>query len=734
MKRFIICISMLTAAVVFSVMTASAQKSQIQKADELFNNLEYAKAIIAYEDILKKYPDLTAVKVKLAECYRLTSRTEKAEYWLSQVVKSHDATSAHKLLYAQALMSNGKYKEARSWVVDYQDKNPDDKRSAFLLKSIDNYDSYFKDTGSYFIWKLIINSPNADFSPVLYDNGIVFVSSRETKEIIEKKHAWTGQPYLNLYYSKGKGNTFLEVQPFATDVQIKYNDGPVSFNTKGDEIYITRNNVIKRKEYVSKDKEVKLKLFIGKSVNGQWKNPLSFKYNSDEFNTGHASLSPDEKYLFFSSDRPGGFGGMDLYVCKRKGNDWEEPVNLGPSINTAGNELFPYMHADSTFLFASDGRDGIGGLDIYYAKWDGTNMSEAINMGAPVNSSSDDFGIVFDKKTHYGYFSSNRESRSIDDDIYSFRRILKVRGIVVEKGTDIPVDAATVKLKNSKKNELVLETKADGKFEFPVDYDETYQVEGFKEMWSRDIKGFNTINYFPTQDFYVKLELEKQARKYNFIVKVRDEQTKKPLDKAEISIDQTDIVLGYTDKKGVWMQPLERDMKKVLLITRSGYDPKIVTVSNIGQKEETDFEILVEMSKGNDVGPYAKWYKIIYYDFDKSNIRPDAVKTMMEVLQFVKDHPDARLVMNSYCDSRGSTAYNMKLSERRARSATQWLINNGANPNCVEKMEWGGKTMLMNRCADGVECSEDEHQLNRRTEIRVFRVEGKSTSDKNSNK
>lgn len=725
---------MLTAAVVFSVMTASAQKSQIQKADELFNNLEYAKAIIAYEDILKKYPDLTAVKVKLAECYRLTSRTEKAEYWLSQVVKSHDATSAHKLLYAQALMSNGKYKEARSWVVDYQDKNPDDKRSAFLLKSIDNYDSYFKDTGSYFIWKLIINSPNADFSPVLYDNGIVFVSSRETKEIIEKKHAWTGQPYLNLYYSKGKGNTFLEVQPFATDVQIKYNDGPVSFNTKGDEIYITRNNVIKRKEYVSKDKEVKLKLFIGKSVNGQWKNPLSFKYNSDEFNTGHAYLSPDEKYLFFSSDRPGGFGGMDLYVCKRKGNDWEEPVNLGPSINTAGNELFPYMHADSTFLFASDGRDGIGGLDIYYAKWDGTNMSEAINMGAPVNSSSDDFGIVFDKKTHYGYFSSNRESRSIDDDIYSFRRILKVRGIVVEKGTDIPVDAATVKLKNSKKNELVLETKADGKFEFPVDYDETYQVEGFKEMWSRDVKGFNTINYFPTQDFYVKLELEKQARKYNFIVKVRDEQTKKPLDKAEISIDQTDIVLGYTDKKGVWMQPLERDMKKVLLITRSGYDPKIVTVSNIGQKEETDFEILVEMSKGNDVGPYAKWYKIIYYDFDKSNIRPDAVKTMMEVLQFVKDHPDARLVMNSYCDSRGSTAYNMKLSERRARSATQWLINNGANPNCVEKMEWGGKTMLMNRCADGVECSEDEHQLNRRTEIRVYRVEGKSTSDKNSNK
>ncbi len=730
MKKLVLNFILLTVAFLLSGNEAFAQKTLIQKADELFNNLEYSKAILAYEDILKKHPDLTSVKVKLAECYRLTSRTEKTEYWLAQVVKSHDATDAHKLLYAQALMSNGKHKEARSWVVDYQDKNPNDKRSAYILKSIDNLQTYFKDTGSYFVWKLIINSPNADFSPVLYDNGMVFISSRETKEMFEKKHNWTGQPFLNLYYSKGKGNTFLEAQPFATDVQIRYNDGPVSFNSKGDEIYITRNNVIKRKEYVSQEKEVKLKLFIGKSVTGQWKNPVPFKYNSDEFNTGHAFLSIDEKYLFFSSDRPGGFGGMDLYVSKRKGSDWDEPVNLGPEINTAGNELFPYMHADSTFLFASDGRDGIGGLDIFWAKWDGSKLGEAKNMGAPVNSSSDDFGVAFDKKTHYGYFSSNRETRSIDDDIYSFRRMLKVRGIVVEKGTDIPVDAATVKLKNSKKNELAIETKADGKFEFPVDYDETYMVEGFKEMWSRDAKGFNTINYFPSEDFFVKLELEKQARKFNFIVKVRDEQTKKPLDKAEISIDQTDIILGSTDKKGIWMQPLERDMKKVLMITRSGYDPKVVTVSNVGQKEESDFEILVELTKGNDVGPYARWYKIIYYDFDKSNIRPDAVKTMMEVLQFVKDHPDARLLMNSYCDSRGTTAYNMKLSERRARSATQWLINNGANQNCVEKMDWGGKTMLMNRCAEGVDCSEDEHQLNRRTEIRVYRVEGKSTSDK----
>jgi outer membrane protein OmpA-like peptidoglycan-associated protein len=711
-----------------SVTGMYAQKTLIQKADELYNHLEYSRAIVAYEDILKKYPNLTSVKIKLAECYRLTARTEKAEYWLAQVVRSHDVTDEHKLLYARILMSNGKYREAQSWLKDYSEKYPDDRKAQFLLKSIANLESYYRDTASYFIWKLIINTPYADFAPVLYNDGMVFVSSREAGELFEKKHGWTGQPYLNLYYSRGKGNTFLDAEPFATNVQIRYNDGPVSFNSRGDEIYITRNNVIKRREYTSRQGEVKLKIFIAYSVNGQWKNPVSFKYNDDQYNTGHACLTIDDKYLIFSSDRPGGYGGMDLYMCKRNGSNWEEPVNLGPQINTSGNELFPYMHADSTFLFASDGRDGLGGLDIYYSRWDGFRFSEATNMGAPINSHADDFGITFDRKHHYGYFSSNRETRSIDDDIYSFRRMLRVRGIVVEKGTDVPVEGATVKLKNSKKNELIVETRADGKFEFPLDYDESYRVEAFKELWSRDIKEFNTLNYFPSQNFYVKLELEKQPRKYYLIVKVRDEQTKKPIEKAEIAIDQSDIILGYTDRQGIWKQPLERDMKKVLMVSKAGYDPKVVSITNVGQREESDFEVLVELTRGYDVGPYTRWYKIIYYDFDKHNIRPDAVKTMMEVLQFIKDHPDARLIMNSYCDSRGSAAYNMRLSERRARSAAQWLINNGAPPYSIEKMEWGGKTMLMNRCADGVECSEEEHQLNRRTEIRVYSIEVKSTS------
>ena len=724
-------ISSLTFFFILLIRFAYCQNNvQLKKANDLYNHLAYNDAIIEYENLLKKHPEITEAKIKLADCYRMTGRSEKAEFWYWQVVKSPDVKPIHKYYYGQALMTNGKYNLAQSWIKEYYQINPQDKRAELALKSIENLPQYFKDTSSYFVWKLIINSPNADFSPVLYNNGILFASARETKQMVQRTHSWTGQPFLNLYYSHGKGNTFLEVEPFDNKVQIKYNDGPVCFNKEENEIYITRNNLEHGHTYRSDDDVVKLKIIHAKLENGTWKETEKFKYNNDNFNCAHACLSPDGKRLFFASDMPGGYGGMDLYVCEKDTNGWCTPKNLGEKINTAGNDLFPYLHEDGTFLYSSNGRDGLGGLDVYYCKIKDNEVSEVKNMGAPINSSFDDFGIAFDNNTHYGYFSTNRESKNTDDDIYSFRRMLKLKGVVVVKGTDTPIADAKVILKNKKKGELEVKTKEDGKFEFPVDYNQEYTVEASKDGWTRDLSDFNTINYFPTEDIYKKLELEKNARVFQLIVNVIDKDTKKPIEKATIGIDQTDKTLGYTDKAGKWQQPLERDLQVTLIVTKTAYQPKVVALSNIGRKTESDFEVTVELKKGEDIGPYDRWYKIVYYDFDKSNIRPDAVKTMMEVLQFVQEHPEVRLLMNSYCDSRGTNAYNQRLSQRRAESATKWLVNNGMNKNVVEKMEWAGETMLMNRCADGSICTEEDHQLNRRTEIRVIRVERNLTMKK----
>ena len=342
------------------MMQIAFSQAQLKKADDLFDHLAYSEAITEYENFLKKNPDNFAAKIKLADCYRLTGRSEKAEFWYWKIVQSHEAKPLHKFYYGQALMNNAKYKEARIWIKEYNEKFPLDRRAEFAMKTIDNLPKYFEDTANYFVWKLIINSPNSDFSPVLYNNGMVFASARETKGLVERKHSWTGQPFLNLFYSKGKGNTFLETVPFAQDVQIKYNDGPVCFTPDAKEIYVTRNNVVKTHVYKSDDEIVKLKIYHSKMENGTWKKLEPFQYNNDNFNCAHPYISPDGKKLFFASDMPGGKGGMDIYVCDKDTNGWKQPKNMGDKINTEGNELFPYLHNDGTFLFSSNGQRRAG--------------------------------------------------------------------------------------------------------------------------------------------------------------------------------------------------------------------------------------------------------------------------------------------------------------------------------------------------------------------------------------
>ncbi len=712
---------------IINVPVAFSQKMQLKKADDLYSHYAYHEAISEYESILKKNPEITEAKIKLADCYRMIGNSEKVEYWYSQVVKMPDAKPIYKYYYGQALMNNAKYNLAKTWFLEYNKVCPDDNKGVTALRSIENIPQYFKNAESYTVTRLPINSPQADFSPIVFNNGLIFASSREEGNAVKKTHSWTGEPYLTLYYANGKATGFGKSEPFLTDVQVKYNDGPVCFNNKGDEMYLTRNNIEKGKVFKSEDQVVKLRIIHAVRKNNHWVEKNDFTFNSVNYNCAHPSLNKAGDRLYFASDMPGGSGGMDIYVCKKDSNiGWSKPVNLGTAINTPANELFPYIHADGTLLFATNGREGLGGLDIYSCKVSDSSITEVKNLGSPVNSSYDDFGIIFDNASSYGYFSSNRASKSTDDDIYAFKRKLKLEGIVVVKGTEIPVPAANVTLISKSGTTDQALSKEDGSFEFEIGLNEEYTVKASKEGWSEDMASFSTINYLPFENIKVKLQLQEvvKPKTYKLIVKVIDKDTRKPIDQATIGIDQTDSTIGYTDAKGKWWQPLYPNTALRLIILKKGYQPKVIWMSNVGQTQEKDYEFLVELKKGEDIGDYARWYKIVYFDFDKANIRdPDASKTMEEVLKFVMEHQDVRLLMNSYCDARGSNAYNQKLSKRRAEAATKWLTDRGMDRKMVEKMEWAGESMLINRCADGRMCSEEDHQLNRRTEIRVIRVE-----------
>lgn len=397
----------------------------LKKANKLYDAMAYDKAIPKFLSALKKDSMNSEIGLKLADCYRLTSKPEQAERWYSKSVKSGKGKPIHKFYYAQALMGIGKYAEARRWLEEYKKSTPGDERAENLIAAIDNINGYSEDSQNYQIEILKINSTSTDFGAVEYGDGIVFVSSRARNETVSRTNSWTGEKFLALYKATGKENEIANPKIFDKSIQTKFNDGPLCFSKSGDEMYLTGNNIEGGKTHKSKDGVIKLKIFKYKFIDNEWEFESGIPANNDQYNVAHAALSPDETKLYFASDMPGGMGGMDIYVCSKVGKGWEAPVNLGSNINTAGNEVFPFMSKDGIFYFASNGHEGLGGLDIYSAQEKNGIYADVKNLMAPMNSKNDDFSFVLNKNGQNGYFSSNRNSsiytKTNDDNIYFFK-------------------------------------------------------------------------------------------------------------------------------------------------------------------------------------------------------------------------------------------------------------------------------------------------------------------------
>ncbi len=694
-----------------------AQKALIRKGDEQFKQMAYAKAIPYYTKALKKDSTMQEATFRLADCYRLTNNRIMAEHWLEKSVQFPGALPIYKFYYGQALMNDGKYAKARKWMEDFVVDNSSDGRGQAFTHAIDTYENFFADSTNFLVTKLDINSDHADFGAALYKDGIVFSSSRRVHETIERTHAWTGQPFLNLYFSRGKENQFRNTELFNEKLQTKYNDGPVCFSKKGDDIWITRNNVEGSKVHKSKEKVVKLKLFNAQSNGNEWSKLESFQYNSDEYNCAHPALSPDGKRLYFASDMPGGKGGMDLYMCEKTGTSWGRPINLGDTINTKGNDMFPNVMDDGTLYFSSDGHPGIGGLDMFYTRDLGNRYLIPENVGYPLNTSDDDFGMVYDMKNKIGYLSSNRANRGFDDDLYTFKKkALRIKGIVVDKETGNPVNEARIELKTDA-NMIKFITGANGRFDFPGEFDTKYVLTG-----AANGLGDTTINFViggsTPNDAFVRVELGRPSA-YALKITVIDSETKQPLPGAVIKDEVTGSTLGSTDLSGDYKQAIVPQKDEQILISMPGYRPKVIMLK--GQEGETpqDLNYTVEMTPSKESSPFENWYKIVYYDLDKFNIRQDALQTMEEVIKFLKENPTVKISISSHTDSRATKEYNEKLSENRSKMIKIFLQDHGILKQQIGTVSWSGEGVLVNKCGDDEPCTEEMHQLNRRTEITV---------------
>lgn len=471
----------------------SLLKNDLRAADTYLEQKNYTSALQMYLNVDSDKLGSPEVKSKIAKCYFFLHQYGKAASYFKAAEKANERIpAADLLLYAEALVSTGSYQEA---ILIYRNYLSVNKGNELILKKIwrlQNINFLFEDSLYFTMRKLPINSPNGDLAAVPYHNGLVFVSNRESVAMVKKMDASVNAPFYRLYFSEIVDNarqtsdsSFLQPVVFNKDFHSSYHLGPLSFYQNQEKMVFTRSG-----DKSGSKSSSTLQLYFATNTGSGWRRISPFPFNSKDFSNTDPTINEAGTVLIFSSDRPGGFGGKDLYKSELVDGSWTEPVNLGKGINTIGDEVFPYLHQERTLYFSTDGHAGLGGLDIFKAEIIQNTIDNPENMGYPLNSGFDDFGIYIDSSSTSGYISSNRTSGGFNDDLYAFEMDLQpyplaVNGVIkyIEHNW---MDSSELKtmgnvklfLIDDFKDEVVAESSSDntGNFKMTVPYYSKYKI------------------------------------------------------------------------------------------------------------------------------------------------------------------------------------------------------------------------------------------------------------------
>jgi outer membrane protein OmpA-like peptidoglycan-associated protein len=617
---------------------------------------------------------------------------------------------------------------------------------------------------------------------------------------IKRTNLWTGNPFAELYksnfqFAPGTGNfVFSSPQKFSSEINTKYHEASACFSTDGKTVFFTRNNYNDGKTGRSEDGLVKLSIYTAQlGSDGSWNSVTILPFCSEEYNTVHPSLSPDGKRLYFSSNRPGGFGGMDLYFSDFQMGIWGPPINMGPVVNTEGNEIFPLIDKNGRLHFSSNGHLGLGMLDIYYTvpllknEW-----AMPVNLGAPINSNADDFGISYGPDLSWGFFTSDREGGAGRDDIYGFQKnaapmelyvfdaqtlkpisgaavlnsnnkitlttnsngivafdmkesecasfssskkgyeVLEktacasdssqgqitrieialqklnnfsVQGLVFDMSNGFPAEGAKITLLNDcgKPISEPFVTAADGRYKFKLERNCCYTLRAHMDGFIADVaEGICTKNPAASPTSKVNLSLEPYRDSEGFIV--------------ENSKDAVEQGPTYNDISGLYENPDGSPASFELgngLVVRDGV---LFDNGSPSRPEESRWQ---RGSNGFLVN--------LYYDFNSANLRPESLPELAKLLKTLRENPEFTVEIASHTDARGSDEYNLQLSQQRANAVVAWLETKDIPASRLSAKGYG-ESKLVNRCGNGINCSENEHQLNRRTEFLITGTSGTNSS------
>jgi len=717
--------------IIFSLtfFTGFGQSTKTQMADQLFELLKYQKAIKIYKKLLKTDKrDSVYIYKKLGDAYKEIRQSEEAEKWFAKAVKYSEDEPIYYYKYAMILRQNKKYKESIKWMTVYKENSGmSDSRLQEFFKELNIVEKIKKDGPKAQLYNLSLNSKFSEYGGTYYNDEIVYT----TNNINVKRRqlsSYDNLPFTDLMTAvqeKEKEYDYIKKGSFDANINTSYYESSPTFNKDYTVMFFTRNNLKPSKK--NKIKNFNLKIYRSfKQKDGSWSNPEEVHFNSNNYSCAHPCLSPDGHTLYFTSDMPGTYGESDIYKVNVN-DDWSlgKPENLGDKINTEGTETFPFVDKDGNLFFSSDGHAGLGGLDIFVAFYIDGHFFMLKNIGLPYNSSKDDFAFIINDNHKEGFISSNRLGGKGSDDIYHFIATEKIKPLIYLTGRtkdDKGFVVSDVQLSLYNGEKLVTKTLSffDGRYSFLISPKNNYEIRAHRKGYKDKIIKFDTYN-FSNPDIKRDIILERIQK---IKACVADYETKKALDSVQVNIyghnGNDEKFVQYTKPNGCldFEVPHDKRFKEVFYefeFRKKDYLPKRY---NYKQKLGRDTLNWIKPDKQRILLIKLK-LNPIYFDLGKSDIRPDAAKELDKIVALMKDQPEIKISMESHTDSRDTKAYNLQLSQRRAKATMQYLIEHGIDPQRL-KAKGFGESRPVNKCSDGVECTEEEHQMNRRTEFMII--------------
>lgn len=692
-------------------------------ADKKFISLAYADAAVLYEKYLAKNPKDFYASRQAAISYDKNNDHNKAiDHWTA-VVDDSKATDKDRLEYARCLLANYRTDDAKRIFNDLSRSS--DALVVSWSKAYLNMNAFYEDSALCKIFPLTgIGTDKPEFCPYLYKgNELIYVTEPSKNKPIRIFSAWSNEKFFAVYSAIRKDSvSFNKGKVFNKHIQGNFMNGPVTFRPDDSVMYFTRS-APKKEMKNAKSSVLRLHIFYTEVNTYGFAHPelKPFTYNSARYDCMHPSLDATGKKMYFASDMPGTLGGKDIWFTEWQSGAWTKPVNLGPQINTPGNEVFPFITSDGILYFASDGKPGLGGLDIFYADPTGDEklFREAENAGAPINTQFDDFGVYVQKDNKRGYLSSNRKNSLRDDDIYYFlnnkTKSFPVKIRFVDSVSQAPVAA-----------DFTL-TAASGTTEQKVDSGSFYTT---RLKAGKDIRiNVSSKNYLPrvfaknilTEDSIVTVPLKLKSQRC-IEGKIFDKDSNQPMAGVKVAIYDEDgnKYLEYiTDSTGAY-KVCSLPPNKDLYI---GSEKKPDYFTNTEKfRIKPDSSLIKNIYTQKIVIGKAIKVENIYFDQGKFNVRPDAALELDKLVRLMKDNPQIIIELSSHSDCIGAAAQNLTLSDKRAKSSAAYIVSKGIAKTRIKGKGYG-ESMLVNDCkCEGKvvsTCTEEQHAANRRVEIKV---------------